>query len=151
MEMRYTLANFKTRRAGIDRELFECGIGIHTGEALVGHMGSSLKRNYTAIGSTVNMAARLEALTKRLNERILISQEVLDQLQGDFPLTDRGDAQVPGFSKSVHLYAVVADQDISAALSVGRTLAGQQEYTAEEAVQPIWKPAPLPDDADPNP
>ena len=149
MEMRYTLANFKAQRAGIDRELFECGIGIHSGEALVGHMGSSLKRNYTAIGSTVNMAARLESLTKRLNERILISRNVLDQLQGNFPITDRGEAQVPGFSKPIHLYAVVADQDISAALSVGRTLAGQQEYTAEEADKPIWEPAPLPDDADP--
>lgn len=151
MEMRYALANFKTRRAGKDIELFECGIGIHTGEALVGNMGSSLKRNYTAMGSTVNMGARLEALTKKLNERILISQDVLNQLQGDFPLTDRGEAMVPGFANPIHVYAVGADQDISAALSVGRTLAGQQEYTAEEAVQPIWQPAPLPPDADPNP
>ena len=151
MEMRYALANFKTKRAGIDSELFECGIGIHTGEALVGNMGSSLKLNYTAMGSTVNMGARLEALTKRLNERILISQDVLNQLQGDFPITDRGEAIIPGFAKPVHVYAVGADQDISAALNIGRTLAGQQEYTAEEAIQPIWQPAPLPEDADPNP
>ena len=151
MEMRYALANFKMKRAGIDTELFECGIGIHTGEALVGNMGSSLKLNYTAMGSTVNMGARLEALTKRLNERILISQNVLDQLQGDFPITDRGEAVMPGFAKPIHVYAVGADQDISAALSVGRTLAGQQEYTAEEASEPIWQPAPLPSDADPNP
>jgi len=151
MEMRYALANFKTKRAGIDTELFECGIGIHTGEALVGNMGSSLKRNYTAMGSTVNMGARLESLTKRLNERILISQDVLDRLQGDFPITDRGEATVPGFAKPIHVYAVGADQDISSALSVGRTLASQQEYTADEATQPIWQPAPLPEDADPNP
>jgi adenylate cyclase len=117
MEMRYALANFKTKRAGKDTELFECGIGIHTGEALVGNMGSSLKRNYTAMGSTVNLAARLEALTKRLNERILISEDTRRQLQGDFPLTDRGEAVV---------------------------------YTAAEASEPIWKPAPLPEDADPN-
>jgi len=151
MEMRYALAHFKTKRAGIDRELFECGIGVHTGEALVGMMGSSIKRNYTAMGSTVNMAARLESLTKRLNERILISQDVLNQLQGDFPLTDRGEALVPGFAHPIHVYAVVADQNIAAALSVGQTLAGKQEYTAEEADKPIWEPAPLPDDADPNP
>ena len=151
IEMRYALASFKTKRAGIDRELFECGIGVHTGEALIGMMGSSIKRNYTAMGSTVNMAARLESLTKRLNERILISQDVLSQLQGDFPLTDRGEATVPGFAHPIHVYAVVADQDISSALRVGQTLAGQQEYTAEEASVPIWHPAPLPDDADPNP
>ncbi len=151
MEMRYALANFKTKRAGLDTELFECGIGIHTGEALVGNMGSSLKVNYTAMGSTVNMAARLEALTKRLNERILISQDTLNQLQGDFPITDRGEAAVPGFAKPIHVYAIGAEQDISAALNIGKTLAGQQEYTAEEVEAPIWKPAPLPEDADPNP
>ncbi len=151
MEMRYALANFKTKRAGKDTELFECGIGIHTGEALVGNMGSSLKLNYTAMGSTVNLASRLESLTKRLNERILISEDTLKQLQGDFPLTDRGEAVVPGFATPIHVYAVVADQDITSALKVGRTLAGQQEYTAEEASEPIWKPAPLPSDADPNP
>jgi len=122
MEMRYALAIFKTRRAGLDRELFECGIGIHTGEALVGNMGSSLKRNYTAMGSTVNIAARLEALTKGLNERILISQEVFDQLQGDFPLTDRGEESVLGIARPIHVYAVTADQDIAAALDVGRAL-----------------------------
>lgn len=151
MEMRYALANFKTRRAGKDTELFECGIGIHTGEALVGNMGSTLKLNYTAMGSTVNMGARLETLTKRLNERILISQDTFDQLQGDFPITDRGEAMVPGFAKPIHVYAVGADQDITSALKVGRTLATQQEYTAEEVTAPIWQPAPLPEDADPNP
>ena len=149
MEMRYALANFKTKRAGLDRELFECGIGIHTGEALVGNMGSSLKRNYTAMGSTVNLAARLESLTKRLNERILISQAVLDQLTGDFPLTDRGEATVPGFAHPVHVYAVVADQDISAALNIGRTLAQKLDYTAEEVTEPMWEPTALPDDAEP--
>ncbi len=151
IEMRYALANFKTIRAGKDTELFECGIGIHTGEALVGNMGSSLKSGYTAMGSTVNMGARLEALTKRLNERILISEETYKQLQGDFPLTDRGEAMVPGFAKPIHVYAVGADQDITSALKVGRTIATQQEYTAEEVSKPIWEPAPLPEDADPNP
>ncbi|HUB65946.1 MAG TPA: adenylate/guanylate cyclase domain-containing protein [Candidatus Methylacidiphilales bacterium] len=148
MEMRYALANFKTRRAGKDVELFECGIGIHTGEALVGNMGSTLKRNYTAMGSTVNLASRLETLTKRLNERILISEDTFRQLQGEFPLTDRGEAVVPGFAAPIHIYAVTADQDIGSALKIGRTLASQQEYTAEEASEPIWKPVPLPEEAD---
>jgi len=151
MEMRYALANFKTKRAGKDTELFECGIGIHTGEALVGNMGSSLKLNYTAMGSTVNLGARLETLTKRLNERILISQETHDLLTGDFPITDRGEATVPGFANPIHVYAVGAEQDITSALKVGRTVASQQEYTAEEVDKPIWEPAPLPKDADPNP
>jgi class 3 adenylate cyclase len=149
--MRYALATFKTKRAGKDVELFECGIGIHTGEALVGNMGSSLKRNYTAMGSTVNLGARLESLTKQLNERILISKNTRDLLVGDFPMTDRGETMVSGFAQPVHVYAVGADQDITAALNIGRILAEQQEYSATEVTEPIWQPAPLPDDADPNP
>jgi adenylate cyclase len=123
MEMRHALALFKSRRAGRDTELFECGIGIHTGEALVGNMGSSLKRNYTAMGSTVNLAARLESHTKKLNERILISRATRDQLPAGLPLTDRGDNEISGFAEPVHLFAVVTDQEIAAALEVGRVLA----------------------------
>jgi len=151
MEMRYALANFKVKRAGLDTELFECGIGIHTGEALVGNMGSTLKVNYTAMGSTVNLGARLESLTKKFNERILISQATHDALTGDFPITDRGEAIVPGFVDPVHVYGVGAEQDLSSALKIGIKLAQKQDYTAEEVTKPIWAPAPLPEDADPNP
>lgn len=151
MEMRYALANFKVKRAGLDTELFECGIGIHTGEALVGNMGSSLKVNYTAMGSTVNLGARLESLTKKLNERILISHDTFMELQGDFPITDRGEALVPGFANPIHVYGVGAEQDLTSALKVGMKLAKKQDYTAEEVTKPIWAPAPLPEDADPNP
>ncbi len=151
MEMRYALANFKVKRAGLDTELFECGIGIHTGEALVGNMGSTLKVNYTAMGSTVNLGARLESLTKKLNERILISQATFDALTGDFPITDRGEAIVPGFANPIHVYGVGAEQDLGSAIKVGLKLAKKQDYTAEEVTKPIWAPAPLPEDADPNP
>ncbi len=146
MDMRHALADFKARRAGKDRELFECGIGIHTGEALVGNMGSSLKLNYTAMGSTVNLGARLESLTKAMNERILISEDTFHQLRGDFPITDRGETMVSGFAKPIHVYAVVTDQEIAAALSVGRTLAEQQEYQGEDMAEPIYPPAPLPEE-----
>ncbi len=150
MEMRYALANFKVKRAGLDTELFECGIGIHTGEALVGNMGSTLKVNYTAMGSTVNLGARLESLTKKLNERILISHETFVQLTGDFPITDRGEAMVPGFANPIHVYGIGAEQDLGSAIQVGLKLAKKQDYTAEEVTKPIWAPAPLPEDADPN-
>jgi adenylate cyclase len=150
MEMRQALATFKTQRAGHDAELFECGIGIHTGEALVGNMGSSLKRNYTAMGSTVNLGARLESLTKALQERILISEDTFLQLHEPLPITDRGEVEVSGFDRPVHVYAVVTEQVIAEALRVGRILAGQQEYTAQEVQEPLYAPTPPPEETAPD-
>lgn len=151
MEMRYALSNFKSSRAGIDRDLFECGIGIHTGPAIVGNIGSSRFRNYTVIGSTVNLAARLEALTKRFTSRIIISEDTRKQIEGDFTITDLGDTSIPGFSKKTRLYSIEAFQDISSALKVGRKLAQESNSTVSEVSTPLWAPAPLPEDADPNP
>ncbi|MBD3279554.1 MAG: CHASE2 domain-containing protein [Candidatus Pacebacteria bacterium] len=59
---------------------FKVGIGVHTGEAVVGNIGSDQRFDYTAIGDTVNTAARLESATKKAKKSILISQAVVDRL-----------------------------------------------------------------------
>lgn len=146
--MRYALATYKTKRAGIDSEIFECGIGIHTGPALVGNVGSTRRLNYTTIGSTVNMAARLEALTKRFTSRIIISESTRAQLTGEVPLTDLGEVLVPGFSQKTHLYSVEAQQDINSALLVGKKVAYESNVSVSHVEAPIWPAAPLPDDAE---
>lgn len=149
MEMRYALANYKTQRAGIDTEIFECGIGIHTGPALVGNVGSTRRLSYTAIGATVNMAARLESLTKRFTSRIIISEFTRLQIdESQFTLTDLGEVSVPGFAKKIQLWAVEALQDISSALLVGKKVAHQSNVSVADVQQPMWSPAPLPEDAE---
>ncbi len=147
VEMRYALSKFKSRQVEMDSELFECGIGVHTGEALVGNMGSSRHMNYTAIGATINLAARLEALTKQFNARIIISEATRKQIQGDFTITSIGDVTLPGFTTSTTLYTVEAAQDISSALNVGRILAKSKSTEGDDTpAEPIWKPAPIPED-----
>jgi adenylate cyclase len=146
VEMRYALANFKSKRFGRDGASFECGIGLNTGEALVGNMGSHRFKNYTVIGSTVNLAARLEALTKRFTARILISEETRKQIHGDFTITDLGETSVSGFARRVRVYSVEAMQDIGSALDVARKLAQQATVPGEEDQAPLFAPAPIPED-----
>jgi adenylate cyclase len=66
--------------AGMGKEPIEIGIGLNTGEAVVGEMGSSGRSDYTAIGDPINLGARLESLCKYYNSKCNISNFTKDQL-----------------------------------------------------------------------
>jgi adenylate cyclase len=76
----------------------EIGIGLHGGEEVVGHVGSTMRHDYSAIGDVTNVAARLESLTKEVAYRLVFSKTVADELPDPQRVTSLGPVAIKGHS-----------------------------------------------------
>src|SRR4030095_3693623 len=83
-----------------------CGVGINSGEAIVGSLGSKQRNEYTAIGDPVNLAARLESVTKDYRVPIIISEFTYEHVKGRFPTHELDTVTVKGKSQAVKIYGV---------------------------------------------
>jgi adenylate cyclase len=104
LDMADTLQAFK-RELGAEQSDFDVGIGLHSGPAVVGLMGSQKRRlEYTAIGDTVNLASRIEGLTKDAQRRILVSRDTMEKCGNAFDFVPAGSYKVKGRTQAVELF-----------------------------------------------
>ncbi|MDB5902542.1 MAG: adenylate/guanylate cyclase with Chase sensor [Betaproteobacteria bacterium] len=86
--------NVQARAAGVAP--IDIGVGLHAGDAVVGHVGSSSRHDYTAIGDVINVASRLEGVTKEVGYRLVYSGTVAQALPAGVSHTALGLQQIKG-------------------------------------------------------
>jgi adenylate cyclase len=91
---------------------FQNGVGVTTGILIVGNIGSNDIFNYTGIGNTMNMAARLEGLNKYYGTRIIIDEETYQFVKGNFAIRKLDCVSVKGKQDCSHIYEILVDETL---------------------------------------
>jgi len=106
LEMLAEVARINEEWKNKDRPQIAIGVGVHTGEATCGVVGAEGRLEYTIIGDTVNLSARLESTTKEKGVPILISNSTAELLGVDYDTQPLGDVKVKGKNQSTVVFTV---------------------------------------------
>ena len=108
VQMQSSLEKLNQLLRSENRPTLSQGIGLHFGEVIAGNLGSENRMEFTVIGSTVNVASRLEGLTRRFSDYpILISGELRELLGNAVETIDLGPQMVKGWPEPVQVHGLV--------------------------------------------
>jgi len=107
LDMRTRLARFNAARQESGKRPLRHGVGVHTGTVLAGNIGGGERLSYALVGDAVNLASRIQDLTKTAGVDILISATTQAALDGDLTVTPLTATRVKGRTAEVEVFAVV--------------------------------------------
>lgn len=94
------------RREAQRKMPIQIGVGIHSGEVIAGHIGSERRMDYTVVGDTVNVAARIEELNKKFGTKILISDGIYEAVEPNVRVKTLTLAHLRGHKKPILVHTV---------------------------------------------
>ena len=108
LQMFSRLKSLNEMWASEGRSSLKIGIGINTGPMMVGNMGSKRRFNYTVMGDPVNLASRVEGLTKEYGTQIILTEHTLEHVEGQFVTRELDLIRVKGKHEPVAIYELLA-------------------------------------------
>jgi adenylate cyclase len=106
LDMRQRLRAWNARREAAGRPALRHGIGIHTGTVLAGNIGGAERLSYALVGDPVNLASRIQGLTKEFNVDILISEATRKSIDAAVAVEELPAVRVKGRAEEVNVYKV---------------------------------------------
>jgi len=106
IKMLAAIANIDASGITLPLQGFKIGIGINSGECILGNIGFQSKMDYTIIGDTVNLASRMEELTKRYRHPLIVSEYVYNATKDHFLFRKVDNVRVKGKKKPSGIYAI---------------------------------------------
>jgi adenylate cyclase len=111
IDMQKELMKLNAKWKSENKPVIHMGIGIHTGLAVVGNIGSEKRIDYTAVGDTVNVASRLEQATKLLKTSILISETTYLPVENEIKAICLGPMILPGRKEAITIYSIPPEEN----------------------------------------
>ncbi len=142
IDMAKELKNLQAEWSARNLPQISMRIGIHTGEMIVGNVGSATRFNYTVMGDAVNLASRLEGLNKAYGTETLIGQDTAQLVEKSVLLREIDMVQVVGRAQGVRVYELLGRADTSLPQEQGQAfsfyaagLAAYRERRWDEALE----------------